>query len=85
MFTPRTAGRLAVSAAGTEGGSVQVEGGQLGGLLALKNDLLPAIHTDLDTLAKTVINEVNRIHLQGVGPGRVVPGADGVQRWPPRT
>jgi flagellar hook-associated protein 1 len=58
---------LAISAANTEGGGVQVEGGQLGGLLALENNLLPTIHTDLDTLAKTVINEVNRIHLQGVG------------------
>jgi flagellar hook-associated protein FlgK len=45
-----------------------VEGGRLGGLLSLKNGLLEDIRTDLDTLAKAIIDAVNRAHAQGLGP-----------------
>jgi flagellar hook-associated protein 1 len=61
-------GTLTVSVGGgTQGGGLDVEGGQLGGLLALKNDLLKGTQTELDTLASAIVEEVNRIHVQGLG------------------
>jgi flagellar hook-associated protein 1 len=59
--------KLAVSAAGSEGGALEVGGWKLGGLLALKNDLLGGVHTELDTLAENIVEAVNRIHVQGLG------------------
>ena len=58
---------LGVFAAGVEGRRLDIQGGRLGGLLALKNDLLGGLHADLDTLAKTIIDQVNRDHVQGLG------------------
>jgi flagellar hook-associated protein 1 FlgK len=60
-------GTLGVSAANTEGGSLNVEGGTLGGLLSLRNQLLPDLRQELDTLARGVIDQVNRYHSQGLG------------------
>lgn len=42
-------------------------GGKLGGLLALRNTIIPDIENKLDTLATYVIHQVNRYHSQGVG------------------
>jgi len=49
--------------------SVQLEavGGELGGVIRMRNDVLPDIMDDLDTLARELITQVNAIHLQGVG------------------
>ncbi len=58
---------LTVSAAGAGGRSLTVQGGRLGGLLALKNGMLGDFHADLDTLARTIIGQVNRYHVQGLG------------------
>jgi len=58
---------LAISAGGAEGCNLNVEGGKLGALLALKNELLGGIQTELDTLAKAIVDEVNRVHVQGLG------------------
>jgi flagellar hook-associated protein 1 FlgK len=58
---------LGLRAAGSEGYSLQVQGGRLGGLLSLRNDLLPALEEDLDTLAKAIINQINQCHVQGLG------------------
>ncbi|MCL5278465.1 MAG: flagellar hook-associated protein FlgK [Planctomycetes bacterium] len=59
---------LVVSADGAAKSSLEVEGGRLGGLLSLKNGLLKDIRTDLDTLARAVVNAVNQVHAQGLGP-----------------
>jgi len=59
---------LALSAGGAAGSSLEAEGGRLGGLLALKNELLASLRDDLDTLTQTVVYEVNRLHVQGLGP-----------------
>jgi len=59
--------RLGISAAGTHNYSTSVQGGRLGGLLSLKNELVSDIHDDLDTLAKAIIQQVNQYHVQGVG------------------
>ncbi|MDI6448124.1 flagellar hook-associated protein FlgK [Anaerobaca lacustris] len=58
---------LNISAAGTTGSSLNIRGGRLGGLLALKNDWLPGLRGELDTLAKGIINQVNACHVQGLG------------------
>ncbi len=58
---------LNISAAGTTGSSLNIEGGRLGGLLALKNDWLPGLRGELDTLAIGIINQVNACHVQGLG------------------
>jgi flagellar hook-associated protein 1 FlgK len=58
---------LGLLAAGSEGYSLQVQGGRLGGLLSLRNELLPSLEEDLDTLAKAIINQINQCHVQGLG------------------
>ncbi len=58
---------LRVFASGSEGTNLNIQGGRLGALLTLKNELLSGFQTDLDTLARTIVNEVNRYHVQGVG------------------
>jgi flagellar hook-associated protein 1 FlgK len=58
---------LGVSPAGAESAELSVQGGRLGALLALKNGMMADLRGDLDTLAKTVISQVNRYHVQGLG------------------
>ena len=58
---------LGVFAAGGGGQSLDIQGGRLGGLLTVKNDLLGGLQADLDTLARTIIDQVNRNHVQGLG------------------
>jgi len=42
-------------------------GGRLGAMLALRNDLLVRVGQDIDTLAREIIQGINRKHVQGVG------------------
>ncbi len=65
--TMQNNGLLALQATGTEGYGLLVEGGRLGGLLSLKNELLPQLQDDLDTLAKSIVVQINACHVQGVG------------------
>jgi flagellar hook-associated protein 1 FlgK len=58
---------LGVAAAGSEGSGLNVEEGRLGGLLSLKNELLPNLRDELDTLAQSLIRQVNQCHSQGLG------------------
>jgi flagellar hook-associated protein 1 FlgK len=44
-----------------------VNSGTLGALMNLRNEILPGIRESMDDLAKYIIQEVNRIHVQGVG------------------
>jgi flagellar hook-associated protein 1 FlgK len=60
-------GKLGISVAGVNNYSTSVQGGRLGGLLSLKNELISDIHSDLDTLASTIIQQINQYHVQGVG------------------
>jgi flagellar hook-associated protein FlgK len=61
-------GTLVVFADGADGTSLEVEGGRLGGLLTLRNELLEDVLADLDTLAKAIVDGVNQVHVQGLGP-----------------
>lgn len=47
--------------------STDIDGGQVGGLINLYNNLVADIHTDLDTLAQEIVYKVNDYHAQGVG------------------
>lgn len=58
---------LGVCPAGTHNYDTSVQGGRLGALLSLKNEIVAGIHTDLDTLASAIIQQINQYHVQGVG------------------
>jgi len=58
---------LGLSIAGRSTYSTSLQGGQLGGLFSLKNELISGLHADLDTLAHAIIQQVNQYHVQGVG------------------
>ncbi|HNS20141.1 MAG TPA: flagellar hook-associated protein FlgK [Sedimentisphaerales bacterium] len=60
-------GTLGVFAEGSRGRHLNIKGGELGGLLALKNDLLDDVAGNLDTLAKAIIDAVNQYQVQGLG------------------
>ncbi|MBW2645861.1 MAG: flagellar hook-associated protein FlgK [Deltaproteobacteria bacterium] len=44
-----------------------IKGGKLGGWLDMRDEFIPKYKADLDSLAKSFIGEVNKIHTQGVG------------------
>ncbi len=46
-----------------------LEGGKIGGLLSVHNEILPNIMDSLDTLAVEIMDQINAIHVQGVGEG----------------
>ncbi len=58
---------LGITIAGEFNYQTDVQGGQLGGLLSLKNTIVSNIHSDLNTLASAIIQEINKYHVQGVG------------------
>ncbi len=59
---------LGITVAGESNYSTDFQGGRLGALLSLKNDLIAGIHNDLDNLANAIIQQINQYHVQGVGP-----------------
>ncbi|MGC9453817.1 MAG: flagellar hook-associated protein FlgK [Phycisphaerae bacterium] len=61
-------GRLGISLEGSSFYQDDVTGGTIGGLLALKNEILPALQDRIDTLAREIIASVNDYHVQGIGP-----------------
>jgi len=58
---------LGLTVAGESNYNLNVQGGRLGALFSLKNDLITGIHNDLDNLANTIIQQINQYHVQGVG------------------
>ncbi|OHB60438.1 MAG: flagellar hook-associated protein FlgK [Planctomycetes bacterium RBG_13_50_24] len=60
-------GNIGVSVAGGGTFITEVQGGSLGGLLILRNEILSDIHNDLNNLAAAIIQQINRYHVQGVG------------------
>ena len=59
--------KLGIASAGSSVYDTTISGGRIGALLGLKNDLLPGIMDNLDTLAGEIITQINRMHVQGVG------------------
>jgi len=60
-------GKLGISVADVNTFNINVQGGQLGGLLSLRNKLVSDIRDDLDDLATAMIQQINQYHVQGVG------------------
>ncbi len=60
-------GELGISIADTYNYATDVQGGKIGGLLSLKNELVSDISDNLDSLAAAIIQEINQYHVQGVG------------------
>ncbi len=58
---------LAITVAGASNYNTDAQGGQLGGLFSLRNELIPDIHDHLDDLANAIIQQINQYHFQGVG------------------
>ncbi|MGB2863697.1 MAG: flagellar hook-associated protein FlgK [Sedimentisphaerales bacterium] len=58
---------LGITVAGESNYSTDFQGGRLGALLSLKNDLIAGIHNDLDNLANAMIQQINQYHVQAVG------------------
>lgn len=60
-------GDLGISVKGGTNYNTDVQGGKLGGLLKLKNNIVAEIHDDLDSLSASIIQQINQYHVQGVG------------------
>jgi flagellar hook-associated protein 1 FlgK len=58
---------LGISVAGDSNYNMDIQGGTLGALLSLKNDLIAGIHGGLDKLARAIIQQINQCHAQGIG------------------
>ena len=58
---------LGIGVAGESNYNMNIQGGRLGALFSLKNDLITDIHNDLDNLAQAIIQQINKYHVQGVG------------------
>ena len=60
-------GSLALHISGNDVPNLPVQGGRMGGLFSLKNDLLKDIQSELDNLATGLVRQINKYHVQGVG------------------
>ncbi len=86
-------GKLGISLKDAASLETNVEGGRIGGLLSLANNLISKADADLDKLASAVISKVNQYHVQGVGPagsfttltGSIMSGSDMSAYKPPIT
>ena len=56
-----------ISPAGAGVYNTVLTGGRLGGLFILNNEILRDVNNKLDTLAKTMVFKVNKLHVQGIG------------------
>lgn len=62
-----SSGRLGLSIVDAGNFTPFIEGGSMGGLLELKNNIVADLHDSLDTLANAVMTEINRYQVMGVG------------------
>lgn len=59
--------RLGIAAAGTEQLETELKNGTLGAICELRNHTLADFLEKLDKLAVSMISEINRLHVQGIG------------------
>ena len=59
--------KLGFSVEGASSYITSAQGGKLGGLLSLKNETIVDIQNDLDALACSIIQNINKYHTEGVG------------------
>jgi len=60
-------GELGVSVQGASFYQTEATGGKIGGLLALRNEILPDVSDSLDALAQEIVTRTNQYHVQGLG------------------
>lgn len=60
-------GSIGISVAGESNYKTSIQGGRLGGLLTLRNELVSDVSTDLNSLANEIIQQMNQYHVQAVG------------------
>ncbi|HAL45279.1 MAG: flagellar hook-associated protein FlgK [Planctomycetes bacterium GWF2_42_9] len=60
-------GKIGIMIKGGISINTSVNGGSLGGLITLANDKVVEIHDNLDNLASSIINQINKYHVQGIG------------------
>lgn len=60
-------GRLGISIRGASNYAAGIDGGTVGGLLTLYNRIVAGIHSDLDSLANSIIQQINQYHVAGIG------------------
>ncbi len=58
---------FSLSPAGSTVTMSSVSGGKLGGLFSLRNDIIKDVQSQLDTIASTMMTDINKIHTQAVG------------------
>ncbi|MCX5724612.1 MAG: flagellar hook-associated protein FlgK [Nitrospirae bacterium] len=58
-----------------------ISGGKLGGLIAIRDTILPGLQTSFDKLSASLVNEVNQVHRQGYG----LDGSTGLDFFSPLT
>ena len=63
----RAEGKIGVSVQDALHYQTDVSGGRLGALLNLRNNILPEITEDLDAVAREIVWNINRIHVEGLG------------------
>jgi len=58
-----------------------ISGGRIGGLLAIRDAIIPGLQTSFDKLSASLVNEVNQLHRQGYG----LDGSTGLDFFSPLT
>jgi flagellar hook-associated protein 1 FlgK len=58
---------LGISTVGSSVVNTNLQGGTIGALISLKNTIVKDLHTEMDTLANAIIQNMNEYHVQGVG------------------
>jgi flagellar hook-associated protein FlgK len=68
---------LGLTVVGVYSYNTDVQGGRLGGLLSLRNELVADIHNNLDDLVSAIVQQINQYHVQGVGTSGSFTGLTG--------
>ena len=59
--------KIGVSIVGDDNYQTDIGGGKLGGIFSLKNEIIPEVMNKLNTLAQSIITQINAQHVQGLG------------------
>lgn len=60
-------GKLGIAVEGTYTYHTDIQGGEAGGLLSLRNDYISGVKSDIDKLAGGIIDQINKYHTEGIG------------------